>query len=44
MATFDLATEQISKQSVVQLSRYSLKHMLHTRNYFLYKCNFDVAI
>ena len=39
-ATFDLATERISKRSVVQLLRYSLKRTLHTRNYFSCKCNF----
>ena len=40
LATFDLATEQISKQSVVQLWKYSLKCMQHTQNYFSCKCGF----
>jgi len=34
-ATFDLATEQFSKHSMVQLPRYSLKCMPHMQNYFL---------
>ena len=39
-ATFDLAAERISKRSVVELLRYSLKRTPHTRNYFSCKCNF----
>ena len=44
IAAFNIATEQISKWSVVQLPRYSLKCTWHTRNYISYKCHFDVAV
>jgi len=44
IATFNLASEQISKRSVIQLLRYSLKRTLQMRNYFLCKCNFEVAM
>jgi len=39
-ATFDLAAERISKRSVVELLRYSLKRTPRTRNYLSCKCNF----
>jgi len=39
-ATFHLATERISKWSVVQLPRYSFKCMPHTWKYLSCKCNF----
>ena len=43
IATFDLAAEQISKRSVVQLLRYGLKCTPHTRNYFRVNAIFDIV-